>query len=185
MSHRFLSKDIYLRTALAEITRFLPASKPFCIVDIESFSNLKEIGGAICNEGITEQYRLVFIGGYGVHSRVLKPLVALRRDAPVAEFSAKIKRRGAFTPQSALMYIEKYRQLRVLTRLERLTAYSIMHHADIHLAASFSNLSKGTLYAYSRQIGVKLNLASTLHVRQFLHVEYTEEESKKLLKAPP
>jgi hypothetical protein len=184
MAHCFLSKDIYLRTALAEITRFLPASKPLCIIDIESFSNLKEISGAIYNQEVTAQHKLVFIGGYGVHSRVLKPLVALSRNASIAEFSAKIRRRGAFSPQSALMYIEKYRQLRMLTRLERLTAYSIMHHADIHLAASFSNLSKGTLYAYSRQIGVKLNLASTLHVKQFLHVEYTEEESKKLLKAP-
>ncbi|MBB1202050.1 hypothetical protein EGM70_17365 [Enterobacteriaceae bacterium 89] len=184
MSHFILSDDIFLSTAVANIIRRIPVNRPLCIIDIASFSSLRDINNAMNKTGVTEQYRFIFIGGSCVLSKVLKPLVTLGRNASLAEFSAKVKNRKASTLLTVLMHFDRYRRLRMLTPLQRLTVYGLMHHADIALAASFIRISQKTVYSCTRQIGIKLNLSSTLHVKQFLYAEFTEEERRNLLPSP-
>jgi DNA-binding NarL/FixJ family response regulator len=61
----------------------------------------------------------------------------------------------------------------MLTAQEKRTLFALLDTGDTNAAARQIYLSPKTVYTYTRNIGMKLNLSSILQVRQFIFSEFT------------
>lgn len=173
MSHMILTKDNFLNTALSVILQQIPASSKVCVIDIESFRSLGAIFRLLKKKKLTEKHRLIFIGGNGVSSRVLEPLVALHRKSCFMEFRKQLTDGRAHSPEYVLNHIARCRSLSMLSVQEKKTFIALLNTDDTWSAAREINLSPKTVYTYASKIGQKLKLSSILQVRQFIFSEFT------------
>lgn len=177
MKNRVLTKDIYFCKALSVIAEQLPRSEPLCFIDIESFTSLGSICECLQRGGIHEGYRLMFIGGKGVCSRVLEPLVSVYRQCSLSAFKTQITTGRTYSPRYALRHMTHCRSLDMLTWAQKKVLFTLKETVDVNAAANIMCLSPKTLYTYSRQIGEKLNLNSLFQVRLFFFAEFAQERS--------
>ncbi|WP_146050864.1 hypothetical protein [Citrobacter amalonaticus] len=171
MSNLILTKDVYLFKALSMMLNYVPADRTVCLIDIESFTSLGAIYRRLQRKRLTENHRLIFIGGKDVSSRVLEPLVTIYRKSSFINFRWQLTSGQTYSPEYALAHIAKCINLHMLTLRERKALYALRDTDDIRTAANMISLSPKTIYSYSRKIGEKLNLDSMLHVRQFISSE--------------
>lgn len=175
MSHIILTNDYYLKTALSVILQQASAERKLCIVDIQSFSSLGVIFRLLKKKDLTEQHRLIFIGGTNVSSRVLEPLVTIYRKSCFIEFRQQLTEGRTHSLEYSLNHISHCRNLDMLSVIERKTLSALHDTNDASLAAEKLCLRSKTIYYYAHNIGAKRNLSSLMQVRQFVRSEFCLE----------
>ncbi|MGU3412528.1 LuxR C-terminal-related transcriptional regulator [Enterobacteriaceae bacterium C34A] len=175
MPHMILTKDVYLNKALSVILQQSSVDRRVCIVDIESFRSLGAILRVLKRKKLTEEQRLIFIGGKDVSSRVLEPLVTINRKSCYTEFRKQITDGRVCSPENTLNYIARFRSLSILSVRERKTLFALIEIYDTKEVAGKIQLSPKSVYGYISNIGKKLNLSSIIQVRQFIFSEFTQD----------
>ncbi|MFP2238518.1 hypothetical protein ACLEX4_08270 [Pseudescherichia vulneris] len=150
-----------------------------CIIDIESFSSLREVKYRILNE-LTTDYRLLFIKGRDMLSKVLSPLVSIPRWASVTEYSRHISEGKGYTLEQALTVVTNYRELRTLTALEIRAVCALRGQNSIPAVSPFLHCSTKAAYQRVTTIARKMNLGYGTQFQYFLHREYTLEELQRI-----
>jgi DNA-binding NarL/FixJ family response regulator len=173
MPHVILTKDSFLKTALSELLLEVPDSRKVCVVDIESYRSLGVIYRRLIRKNLPLSHRLIFIGGKDVNSRILEPLVTVYRKSCLKAFRWQLIHGRTNRPEYAVNHIARCRSLCMLTAQEKRTLFALLDTGDTNAAARQIYLSPKTVYTYTRNIGMKLNLSSILQVRQFIFSEFT------------
>lgn len=181
MSNYIFTGNVYFRLAVTSLLEERSDSRLYCIMDIDSFSSLSEMYRTILTHDLTDAHRVVFIGGNGICSKILESITALKRASTVDDFRLALGRRKFFSIEKATSKIGSYRQLKGLNRPERLTAYALRCTDDIYQASFLVRRSPKTIYHYSRSIGNKFNLRTTLQLKKYLEAEYTKVELRNLV----
>lgn len=180
MSNFIFTGNVYFHLAVTCLLEERTDKRIYCIVDVDAFSCLDEMYRTLLTHDLTEAHNIIFIGGSSICSKILEPMTTLKRFSTANDFRALLDRRRHFSIKKATDYIDSYRQLKGLSRPERLAAYALRCAIDINQAAFLVHRSPKTIYHYSRSAGIKLNLRSTLQLRQYLEAEYTKTELRNL-----
>lgn len=167
-----LTKDVFLNRSLSVILQQIPADRRVCVVDIESYRNLGAIFRLLKRKKLTENYRLIFIGGKDISSKVLEPLVTIYRKSCFMDYQKQLTGGRSHSPEYALNHIARCRSLCMLSVQEKKTLFALLETDDTWAAARKIYLSPKTVYTYTGKIGQKLNLRSILQVRQFIFSEF-------------
>ncbi|MCU6154368.1 hypothetical protein KWH84_00870 [Enterobacter hormaechei] len=161
-----------MNTALSVILQQVSHASKICVVDIESFRSLGAIFRLLKRRKLTDNHRLIFIGGKDITSRILVPLVTINRKSCFLEFRKQLAEGKTFSSEYSLRHITRFRSLNLLTAQEKRTLFTLLDTGDIRAAARKIYLSPKTVYTYTSYIGQKLNLSSALQVRLFIFTEF-------------
>lgn len=174
MSHLIYTRDIFFHEALCCLVNSISCRKPLCIIDIDTFTGLREISLILQEKSVSERYRVILVGGKNVTSRILEPLVTLNRKSSLSEFRSQLAKGLTLCPDYILVYFIRCLHLKMLTSAERRVFRALTKTNDIYAASGIACLSAKTCYSHSRSIGEKLNLSTILQLRQFIFNDFVQ-----------
>lgn len=168
--HHIETTNTYLNYAITELLDKRKYPCEFCIIDLTSYSSLKEV--ADCVDCHHDSSRFIFLGGKGNSSRALSPLVTIEVSAAIAEYIKIFDAQSGVTYEVAHKYIADLLMLNSMSSKEKMTLYSLLLNNSIVNAAIQSNISVKSFYRRVDKLGQKLNMENRIHTHQFIRDTY-------------
>lgn len=168
MYHFIFTSNVYLYNGFHHLLQEYCHDSRICIIDIESFNSLNELGRTISLSDLGNDIVFFLIQGNGIYSRLLSPVTSCHRDDKLSDIRFKLFYSGGHSYQEVMGLIEtcQIAYEKDLFSSERKGIYDSAMRKG-------SNIKK--YYARTKKIADKLGLRNLMQVRYFFQNELSCE----------
>lgn len=177
MKHLVISDNTYIKISLDYLLERDTFDFNICIVDLNSCKSLEHLKSVLSLAGVDRSYRILFLFGRGVYSKLLSKFVGVKLTSNLSQIYRVIKSRPLHTYDEINAYISMVKKLNCFHPKE-IFCISMFVVIGMNETCNLSKLSSKVIYRVVLNSANKLNFSRSMSLAYFMRTEFSIDELK-------